>query len=94
MSTKTNIFLTGATGNFTSPEQIYVYRRLIWIFVKGYIGGSVLLRFLKHPEASSFNITVLVRSPEKAEKLKAIGVFPVLGFHPDTPLVEEFECTG
>ena len=49
----------------------------------------MLLRFLKHPDASSFNITVLVRSPEKAEKLKAFGVNPVVGSHSDTPLVEE-----
>ena len=56
--------------------------------MKGYIGGTVLLRFLKHPDASSFNITVLVRSPEKAEKLKAFGVNPVVGSHSDTPLVE------
>lgn len=49
----------------------------------------MLLRFLKHPDASSFNITVLVRSPEKAEKLKAFGVNPVIGSHSDTPLVEE-----
>lgn len=71
MSTKTNIFLTGATG---------------------YIGGSVLsrfLRFLKYPDAGSFNITVLVRSPEKAEKLKVFGVNPVVGSHSDTPLVEK-----
>jgi uncharacterized protein YbjT (DUF2867 family) len=49
----------------------------------------VLLRFLKHPDASSFNITVLVRSAEKAEKLKAFGVNPVLGSHSETPLMEE-----
>lgn len=47
------------------------------------------MRFLKHPDASSINITVLVRSPEKAEKLKAFGVNPVVGCHSDTPLVEE-----
>ena len=49
----------------------------------------MLLRFLKHPDATSFNITALVRSPEKAEKLKAFGVNPVVGSHSDTPLVEE-----
>ncbi|KAF8807004.1 NAD(P)-binding protein [Phlegmacium glaucopus] len=65
--TKTNIFLTGATG---------------------YIGGTVLSRFLKHPDVGSFNITVLVRSPEKAEKLKAFGVNPVVGSHSDTSLME------
>ena len=48
----------------------------------------MLLRFLKHPDASSFNITVLVRSLEKAEKLKAFGVNPVVGSHSDIPLVE------
>ena len=49
----------------------------------------MLSRFLKHPDASSFNITALVRSPEKAEKLKAFGVNSVVGSHSDTPLVEE-----
>ena len=49
----------------------------------------MLLRFLKHPDSSSFNITVLVRSPEKAEKLKAFGVHPVVGSHSDTLLMEE-----
>jgi nucleoside-diphosphate-sugar epimerase len=68
MSTKTNIFLTGATG---------------------YIGGSVLSRFMKHPNATSFNITTLVRSPEKAEKLKSFGVHPVVGSHSDLALVEK-----
>ena len=55
----------------------------------GYIGGSVLSRFLKHPDASTFNIIPLVRSPEKAEKLKAFGVNPVVGSHSDTLLVEK-----
>src|ERR1700678_1300926 len=90
MSTKTNIFLTGATGKFTTPRHLCppeadcAPRKH-----EGYIGGSVLSRFLKHPDASSFNITVLVRSPEKAEKLKAFEVNPVVGSHSDTPLVEK-----
>ncbi|KAF8907377.1 NAD-binding protein [Gymnopilus junonius] len=49
--------------------------------VTGFIGGSVLKNFLNHPDFSSFNITVLVRSPEKADKLKKLGVNPVLGSH-------------
>ena len=50
----------------------------------------MLLRFLKHPDAtSSFDITALVRSPEKAEKLKAFGLNPVVGSLSDTALVEE-----
>ena len=52
----------------------------------------MLLHFLKHPDASSFNITVLVRSPEKAEKLKAFGVNPVVGSLSDTSLVEELSA--
>jgi D-arabinose 1-dehydrogenase-like Zn-dependent alcohol dehydrogenase len=48
----------------------------------------VLLRFLKHPNASSFSITVLVRSPEKAERLKAFGVNPVVGSHSDARLMK------
>ncbi|KAJ3003793.1 hypothetical protein NUW54_g5123 [Trametes sanguinea] len=45
-SSKTNIFITGATG---------------------YIGGSVFQRLIQHPIAANFNITALIRSPEKAK---------------------------
>jgi nucleoside-diphosphate-sugar epimerase len=69
MSSKLNIFFTGATG---------------------YIGGSVLIRLLEHPDAASFNITALVRSAAKAEKLqKEFGVNAVVGSHTDAALVEE-----
>ncbi|KAJ6624186.1 NAD-binding protein [Mycena sp. CBHHK59/15] len=68
-SSKTNFFLTGATG---------------------YIGGTVLMRFLAHPHASSFRFTVLVRDPKKAEKLSSIpGVHAVVGSHSDAHLVEK-----
>lgn len=55
----------------------------------GYIGGSVLAGLLAHPNASTFDITVLVRSPEKAEKLKAFGVNPIVGSLKDTALLED-----
>jgi len=58
----------------------------------GYIGGSVLSRFLKHPNAASFNITTLVRSSEKAKKLETFGVFPVVGSHSDVALVEKLSA--
>ena len=45
----------------------------------GYIGGSVLTRLLEHSNVNSFQITTLVRSPEKAEKLKSLGVNAVVG---------------
>ncbi|KAJ3514591.1 hypothetical protein NLJ89_g2290 [Agrocybe chaxingu] len=57
--------------------------------VTGYIGGSVLSRLLRHPDAPSFSITVLVRSEEKANKLKDFGVNPVLGSIKDVALLEE-----
>ncbi|KAH9929443.1 uncharacterized protein B0H18DRAFT_211618 [Fomitopsis serialis] len=40
----------------------------------GYIGGSVLNRLLQHPNADNFDITVPVRSPEKAKLLEQLGV--------------------
>ncbi|RDB25572.1 Uncharacterized protein C2A9.02 [Hypsizygus marmoreus] len=57
--------------------------------VTGYIGGSVLERLLNHPNAATFNLTALVRSPEKAEKLKTLGVNAVVGSHSDLPLIEK-----
>ncbi|EKM78697.1 hypothetical protein AGABI1DRAFT_41510, partial [Agaricus bisporus var. burnettii JB137-S8] len=42
----------------------------------GYIGGSILERLLVHPDAHSFEITTLVRSQNKADKLKKLGVTP------------------
>ncbi|OSD08792.1 NAD-P-binding protein [Trametes coccinea BRFM310] len=33
----------------------------------GYIGGSVFQRLVQHPNAANFNLTALVRSPEKAK---------------------------
>ncbi|OBZ72277.1 hypothetical protein A0H81_07905 [Grifola frondosa] len=55
----------------------------------GYIGGSVLTRFIQHPNASHFDITVLVRSEEKAKKLEPFGVRTVVGSLSDTDKLEE-----
>ncbi|KAF7424397.1 hypothetical protein PC9H_009704 [Pleurotus ostreatus] len=62
------------------------------IFVSGatgYIGGAVLTKLLEHPKANDFHITALVRSTEKAEKLKSVGVTPVIGSLDDTDLVHK-----
>jgi len=56
--------------------------------VTGYIGGSVLSRLLNLPEVSSYEITTLVRSQEKAEKLKVLGVSATVGSYDDISLVE------
>ncbi|KAG6864529.1 hypothetical protein C0991_008930 [Blastosporella zonata] len=55
----------------------------------GYIGGSVLARFLTHSDIASHKITLLVRSPEKAAKFAAFGVKTVVGSQTDIDLVEK-----
>ncbi|TFK49690.1 NAD(P)-binding protein [Heliocybe sulcata] len=54
----------------------------------GYLGGSVLQRLLSHPEASSFEITALVRSAEKANLLETFGVKVLLGSHSELDKLE------
>ncbi|KAM6504225.1 NAD-P-binding protein [Amanita muscaria] len=55
----------------------------------GYIGGSVLAQLLKHPKRDLFEYTALVRSPEKAEKLKEFGVKTVIGSFTDEDVLTE-----
>jgi uncharacterized protein YbjT (DUF2867 family) len=62
---------------------------LISAILAGYIGGTVLARFLAHPRADTFQFTVLVRDPKKAEKFKDLGVKAVVGSHKDAQLVEK-----
>ncbi|KAK7044259.1 hypothetical protein VNI00_007981 [Paramarasmius palmivorus] len=52
----------------------------------GYIGGSVLHRFLSRSDAASFDFRAIVRSLEKAEKLRKFGVSTIVGSHND-PMV-------
>jgi len=54
----------------------------------GYIGGSIIQRLLSHPNAKSFEITALVRNPDKAKLLESFGVKPVIGSHSDTDKLE------
>lgn len=49
----------------------------------------MLARLLAHPDAKTYDITVLVRSPEKAKKLETFGVKAVVGSFKDSKLVEE-----
>lgn len=44
---------------------------------------------MQHPNAKTLDITVLVRSPEKAKKLEAYGVKTVIGSLDDHAVVEE-----
>ncbi|KAJ7134065.1 hypothetical protein C8R43DRAFT_1205642 [Mycena crocata] len=57
----------------------------------GFVGGTVLSLLLAHKDAASFNITALVRSSEKAEKLLKVSdpkIGVVVGSHSDLELVE------
>ncbi|KAF9562653.1 NAD(P)-binding protein [Agrocybe pediades] len=54
--------------------------------VTGFIGGTVVNRLLTHPNAASFKITVLVRTSEKAEKFKPLGVDTIIGSYTDKDL--------
>ncbi|GLB41194.1 putative NAD-binding protein [Lyophyllum shimeji] len=57
---------------------------------KGYIGGAVLSRFLARADVASLSITItLIRSHEKAQKLKALSVNAVVGSHETSALVQE-----
>jgi len=55
----------------------------------GYIGGTVLDRFLSHPSASSWSFSALVRSEEKGKKLKEAGITPILGSLSDLDIIEK-----
>lgn len=55
----------------------------------GYIGGTVLARFLKRPDIASSKITALVRSAEKAAKFASFGINAVVGSHTDGELVKK-----
>ncbi|KAF8800062.1 NAD(P)-binding protein [Phlegmacium glaucopus] len=63
--------------------------RVLFLGATGYVGGTVFSSFLDHPERASFIYTALVRSPEKAEKLKALvhDVDVILGSTSDTDLL-------
>ncbi|KAI0342694.1 NAD-P-binding protein [Trametopsis cervina] len=62
---------------------------ILLIGATGYVGGSVLSRLLSHPSKDTFDITVLVRSEEKAKKLESFGVKTVVGSYKDLALAEK-----
>lgn len=77
-----NIFITGPTG------MLYrVFNMDGANICAGYIGGSVLVRLLQHPDSKYFQISALVHSSSKAEKLKTLGIRPVLGSYSDLDLL-------
>ncbi|KZP24989.1 NAD(P)-binding protein [Athelia psychrophila] len=55
----------------------------------GYVGGIVTSRLLAHPRAASFEITALVRSEEKAVKLRSLGIKTAIGSYNDVDKLED-----
>lgn len=49
----------------------------------------MLTRLLAQPSAETLDITVLVRSQQKAKTLSSFGVTPIVGSYDDTALVEK-----
>lgn len=60
----------------------------------GYAGGSVLERLIHHPDAGNFDITILVRSSEKAKKFSEFGLNTVVGSFCDGKLLEELTAAS
>ncbi|KAJ7167992.1 hypothetical protein C8R46DRAFT_1270737 [Mycena filopes] len=65
-------------------------KNILFIGGTGYIGGPIFSRFIER-QNPDYSLTALVRSPEKAEKLRKLNIHHlnvVIGTHNDAPLVE------
>ncbi|CDO71823.1 hypothetical protein BN946_scf184939.g47 [Trametes cinnabarina] len=86
----------GARHRFTPSSSLITMSasesklKIFFTGATGYIGGSVLQRLLQHPKASTFQITTLVRSPQKAKTLNAeFGVEAVVGSYAELDKLAE-----
>lgn len=68
--------------------------KVIRCFNQGYIGSSVLERLQNYTDASTFEITAIVRSPQKAEKFRQFGVNAVVGSFDDADLLEDLTAAA
>lgn len=84
---KTKILATGVTGE--QYKFAFISSLIHNRHATGYIGGSVLNELLKSPNFSKVEVTAVVRSPEKAEKLKELGINVVIGSYSDQKLMEK-----
>ncbi|KAG6853598.1 hypothetical protein C0991_002921 [Blastosporella zonata] len=55
----------------------------------GYLGGSLLSRFIDRPDFETLDVTALVRSQDKADKLNLLGVRAIVGSFTDLSVLEE-----
>ncbi|KAJ3566143.1 hypothetical protein NP233_g7180 [Leucocoprinus birnbaumii] len=60
----------------------------------GYIGGSILDRLLARTDSSTFQITTLVRSEDKAGPLRSYNITPVIGSFDDLSLIENLAANA
>lgn len=72
--------------------SIYILQKswseaLMTRFNLGFIGGSVLSRLFYHHKVHKSHVTVLVRSKDKADKLKSFGFNSVIGSTGDRELL-------
>jgi nucleoside-diphosphate-sugar epimerase len=81
MSQKVKILVTGVTGS--SYRHCFFALTSISNRLIGYIGSAVVDRFLARSDASSLDIRAIVRSKEKADKLREFGINPIVGSHSD-----------
>jgi nucleoside-diphosphate-sugar epimerase len=69
-----------------SSKQI----NILFTGVTGYIGGSLLIDLLQHPNASNFKITALIRGDEsRVKKLTSLGVTPLIGSNDSHDIIEK-----
>jgi len=58
----------------------------------GYVGGSILYRLLNHKDAATFDIIILVRSPEKAKAFEKYGVTAIVGSYSELDKLEDLSA--
>lgn len=86
-TTPVHVLLTGSTGR---RQHRHSYAYYISDLQSGYIGGSVLTKLLTHSQLDTFQITVLVRDPAKAEVFKSLArIKPVVGSYSDLAVLRE-----
>ncbi|KAF9530876.1 hypothetical protein CPB83DRAFT_809745 [Crepidotus variabilis] len=66
--------------------------KVLFTGATGYIGGTVLKHFLNYTEFSSYEITALIRSSEKAANLEKLGIRATVGSYNDATFTESLSA--
>ncbi|KAF9790675.1 hypothetical protein BJ322DRAFT_1037830 [Thelephora terrestris] len=62
---------------------------ILFIGATGYIGGTVLAHLIQHPKKADYEITIYLRSAEKAKGFEKLGFKTVLGSLDDVEVSEK-----